>query len=432
MRIDTVLRQRALITILTLIVIHGCGSGGSSDPSRNGAITMQVRWQGEPLAVSSAATDAGCVDAEPVDTAGFGVPIPPAARFIRIVYVTENSSCCVAFPNRSAVVAERRVVLSGLSEDGDVIVSGTRPTSLQPTALPPPAQRICPPHGHAWRTSSPPSFSSGRTFVKPIPGTLVDAGDIPVFALPFVVLPDDARLQPRPRQADAPQDLRFTVADAVGFIDPNRLDAVVIQITRNGQTIPIEPDSETGVIVCADATRNPSPNDPRCSALDDLRLRGLRIVASNLEIGSGPATLTITARDENGCHSTASFDFIFGIPRNPTPTVTPTPTPTLTPTLTVTQTMTPTPTPTPCKAGDEPCTTNAGTADDPCCSGFSCQSLGSSVVCLACLTAGSPCSDSNACCSGLECQPAPQGSQCATPVPVFTLTPVPASTPVQT
>ncbi len=71
MRIDTVLRQRALITILTLIVIHGCGSGGSSDPSRNGAITMQVRWQSEPLAVSSAATDAGCVDAEPVDTAGF-------------------------------------------------------------------------------------------------------------------------------------------------------------------------------------------------------------------------------------------------------------------------------------------------------------------------------------------------------------------------
>ncbi len=164
---------------------------------------------------------------------------------------------------------------------------------------------------------SPPSFSSGRTFVKPIPGTLVDAGDIPVFALPFVVLPDDATLQPRPRQPDAPRDLRFTVADAVGFVDPNRLDAVVIQITRNGQTIPIEPDSETGVIVCADATRNPSPNDPRCSALDDLQLRGLRIVASNLEIGSGPATLTITARDENGCHSTASFDFIFGMSPKP-------------------------------------------------------------------------------------------------------------------
>ena len=104
MRIDTVLRQRALITILTLIVIHGCGSGGSSDPSRNGAITMQVRWQGaNRWRCRSAATDAGCVDAEPVDTAGFGVPIPPAARFIRIVYVTENSRLLCRLPsNRSA------------------------------------------------------------------------------------------------------------------------------------------------------------------------------------------------------------------------------------------------------------------------------------------------------------------------------------------
>ncbi len=410
MRNDLAIAGRALFSGVALVLLQSCGGGGgSADPTGSGGVTMQVRWQSAPVAVASASADGSCLDVSPpFSPAGFGVTIPAAARTIRIAYVADDDTCCVAFAGADQeVVAKRRVVLSGLSSNGDLTVSAYA-TAFAPAdgitttcAADLTAARPC------VEGFSPPVFSSAAVSVRPIPGTLVDAGDIAMFALPFVLVPADATLSPQPGETLSSRAVELTVADAVDDIA-----SFSVEVGSGGATIGIEPVPRTGDQPCDDASSaNP------CSAGGALGVRGHHVVASAADLGPGPATLTIRATNDHGCSSVASFDFTFGVVPSPT-----TPTPTGSPSPTPTPTLTPTPSPTPTCIPDGDSCGGGDTNQPDCCEGFSCQLFASNdnedTRCLTCLAEGAVCGGSDTilfppCCTGLVCSP-PSGPGAAT------------------
>src|SRR5689334_20813581 len=117
--------RRILLIAVVMTAVRGCGGGGGSgDSTPSGGMTFNVRWQQQPVATSQAATDATCTStAGSLGSAGFGTPIPAAAETIRMLYVADEDTCCVAFHREDlAALQERRVVFK-LREAGEITVS---------------------------------------------------------------------------------------------------------------------------------------------------------------------------------------------------------------------------------------------------------------------------------------------------------------------
>jgi hypothetical protein len=262
-------------------------------------------------------------------------------RTVRFLIRSQDGpDCCVAVDPeavpRDPETGQRVLILSGLAAGPATLTISGFPTDFAPNAGvanrcntdPAAAGRSC----DAGRNQSP-SFESAPQNVTIVAGAQSDAGDILIPALPFVV---PGSLDPA-ANASAPNPLSvgFTVADAVTGIEES---SVALEIRQNGAAVG---GPDLGLEACDDAGANP------CSGGGGLAVSGFRAVRPAQTLGSGAASLRITAR--NLAAQPRELDFTYGITvlAPPPDTATPTPQPSATATPVPTATRTPvTPAPT--------------------------------------------------------------------------------------
>lgn len=381
----------------------GCG-GGSSGPQGNSSFTAQVLWEQIDDTHSTSPARGLAEEAQ----RGFGPTIPRLVRTVRIIVrPAHGDDCCLAIERTDPAFEERLVVVRGLPAGRATV----RVTGFATVGAPPEeeATELCAtdPPGVGSLCSAPlsaPPFDSDPVSVDLIEGQRTDAGDIEVFAIPFIL---EEEWNPAPNGSiERLQRATFTVVDARSGIDAS---SIALRITQGSETVfPV-------------LDRTPCDDDAGttpCSIGGTLGVRGYRvaseplphtltiglaefgITASNLEVP--PEALRLQPYSVNIASEPAT--------PTPTPTLTVTPTPSLTPAAT--PTLVPTATPT-CAPAAQSCDVL------PCCAGpvFS----NGEDVCVfddtqnrnicTCLGAGRgdfqvSCASDRECCSG-RCDPDP-------------------------
>ncbi|MEO8600955.1 MAG: hypothetical protein ABI629_00115 [bacterium] len=321
--------------VAAALALAACGGGAGSS---GGGLAFRAVWE---RAAIIAEQPVGCGMPRPTaGPGGFGAEIPAAVSLIQIQIEAANGrACCVRLEKR----ADRRRVsfVDVPAGQAQVTISGFAGLEYAPRlALPEcrldpaadnPVSSPC--TGGSPDISPNPSFQSAPTCVDiPSAGTR-DAGNISIFARPFVLLGDcdGPQLVPPPR-GTASATIAFTVADAGGAIRPDSIRAAVLQ---GSQTVEVALGAPTS---CDDGA------DPKCSCgAEPLQVTGVRNLGRILDrslLQPGPARLQISATDLGGQTTEFTYGFTYAIP-----TVTETPTPTATPSLTPIPTEPPTPTP---------------------------------------------------------------------------------------
>jgi hypothetical protein len=271
---------------------------------------------------------------------GVSAQLPPAVRTVRLVFESQSgSSCCVAI-NPSNVPADangnRSVLLDGLaSGPGTFMIAGFA-TDYVPAPAGVTQTCATTPVGIGQPCSSQPASPSFESPPEPVtitPNMVNAPADIHVPGVPFVLSPS-----PHPdEQVTNPPTIRFTVADAIGQIDPN---SVAVEISQDG--VPGVLSVPVTLSACDDATATP------CSPGGALQVAGFLAVSEATLLQPGTAHIAIHVRDTSPVPRVSDFAYDFSvIAPTPTPTATPTQTFTRTPTLTITPTRTPTLTNTP-------------------------------------------------------------------------------------
>ena len=314
--------QRRLVTklaaSLSVLGALGCG-GGSSSGGSGGSLNFRPVWeQRSLLGGTSAAIDNQSVS---VPRGSFGPDLPAAVRTIRIDFDSDaGQRCCLAVdPTQLPVdpVSGRRfLVLSDLAGGGATIGLAGFATNFAPADA---AVAICPsdPPG-AGQACDPsriaaPSFQSDPQRVNIISGIETAAGDIPVFAVPFLLSlsPDVDSSIPNPVA------VMFTIADAASGIDSQ---SVSVDVTQNSQPAPAVPLTLTQ---CDDATASP------CSAAGELHVTGFRVVRPPQTLQVGSVAVNIHARNLAATPRTLDLSYQFSAEAavaTPTPIATRTPT----------------------------------------------------------------------------------------------------------
>jgi hypothetical protein len=286
--------RATLLAVVPLVVLNAC-SGSSSGGGGSGSLVARAVWQ-QPEGQAAAALPGG--------GSAFASPIPRAVRSVVVqVEPASGPRRCVATDPASN--PERMVVIRGLP-------SG--PTSVSILGFPVGADEalaIC-----EGRSLGTPSYRSNASVVTIVPATRTDAGDIEVFAVPFLIALDPPASLP-PSSADDPVPITFVVADAV--------TGIVASSVRVESTAPV-------LTVCDDATSSP------CSDGGSLEVRGFR---AQLTISRSPGAETIQIEARNLDSPARDLDFQYQITVQPGQVPTPTPTPS----------TSPSPTPTPTSAG---------------------------------------------------------------------------------
>ncbi len=304
----------ALVGSSLSLAVLGCGGSGSSDGGA-GSLSARVFWQqpdGSGDAITSGTSPSG----------GFGPELPAAVRTVRLDFApSSGAACCVAIDPSGLVVdpdtGRRRVVLTQLpSGPGLLTIAGfpggsaPAPAGANTTCGLEPADVASP---CVASSLDGPSFISAPTDVTVRAGTQVNAGDILVPAVPFIVT---TTLQPVPGgSVPAPVQLGATVAIS-GTTLP--IDDIDIATTPGGA-------AAVTLTACDDATSNP------CSPGGALEVRGLRAVGQ-ANVPSGNATVEIVATGDGTPPLSLSYDFTS---QGAAPSATPTGAPQATSTSTV-------------------------------------------------------------------------------------------------
>jgi len=314
---------RTMLTVTAgLFALSACGGGSSSSSHADGSsLNVRALWQ-QPAQI------AGFGIAALSPNGGFGPTLPRAVKVVTITVDVAGTARCVAVDPHNVPIdpasGQRLLVLHGLPGG---------PATVTLAGFPSDPSRVGPAcEGLRFET---PSFRSDPKPVDIIPGTRTDAGDILVFAVPFLLHID-------PQPADAPPDLvdpatvRFVVADAVtGVARP-----VNVIVRQNGTDAAFT--GPTVFTACDDAGATP------CSDGGDLAVTGFRVAFGPeiLPLVNGPAEIDIQATNLDQPPRTLDFSYAVVVVTGPvTPTVPPTPTtsavPIDTPTATATTTTTP-------------------------------------------------------------------------------------------
>lgn len=338
-----------LAIILASVAACG-GDSSSSSHGGSGSLSFQVMWEqtagGSAGQVSSTPCGTPAATTGPVSPGGFGDSLPAAVQAIQIVVRSESGpACCVNFARGE--VENRRVALanipsgaatvnvSGFSSDDAPIAEPMKKcdvTSVAGAGIP----------GSSACTNVRPaalnrSFQSDDKEMTVLSAGTSNAGPILVYAVPFVLLGDQAAQQPLvPGLPPTPEDLvgtvvdlAFTIVDAGSAIEHASL--TVLQGTQSAEI-------RLATSGCADQAIRPN-DDSRtdCSVDGALEVAGFVMSGRRtLEFVEGSAMATICATDGAGRSATFSYPFKF----------LPLPTETSTTTATPTETSIPTPTPT--------------------------------------------------------------------------------------
>ena len=245
----------------------------------------------------------------------FGPALPAAVKTVRITFDSNAGlRCCVAVVLASLPAGQRSLVLSNLPGGAATVGLAGFNEDFAPTAD---AVQICP--NDSPDVSQPcdpdriaaPSFQSDPQHVNIVSGTETDAGDIPVFALPFLL-----NLGPGiGSTVTNPVAVAFTVADASTGIDRQSVSAGVSQNSQAAPTVALT------LTPCDDATSTP------CSAGGTLHVTGFRVVRQAQTLPEGDAAARIQARNLAATTPRPlDFSYPFSV-QNPAATPTPTGTP---------------------------------------------------------------------------------------------------------
>lgn len=321
-------RRLSVFCAAALVSVAGaCSSGSSSGGGGDsGDLSARVLWEqrDEPAATSGVQSQGG-----------FGTDLPAAARTVSFTFSPQGGdACCVAVDPRQIPIdpsiGQRRVVLKRLPVGaGTLTIAAFAGNSA---AAPAGASTTCEIEPAAAAMScvrglvDTPSFQSAPQPVDVAGGAEVDAGDIEVPALPFVL---PGSLDPEPDGVvDSPLQVRASIVIAAGSVGS---DSIGITLSPGGE-------QDFSAAACDDAGANP------CSEGGALDVSGFAVESAPAALPLGDTDAEIRAASASSGTSlrlTYSFEIV-----SEAPTATQTTGPSSTPTRTGTRAPTNTPAPT--------------------------------------------------------------------------------------
>ena len=298
----------------------GCGGGGggsSSSGGDGGGLNFRPVWEQRDLAPRrlSAARGAGT---ESRPSAAFGPTLPASVQTVRIEFNSASGlKCCLAVdPTRLPTnpdTGRRVLVLDALPSGSASLTLAGFATDFAPAAA---AVEACPtkPSGvgdacDATRRATP-SFESDPRQVTIVGGAQTNAGDIPVFAVPFL-------LDLTPQSGDSvanPVAIRFAVVDASSGIDEGSVSTTITQTGRPTASL------DLAMTACDDAGARP------CSPGRELGVRGFQAVATAGALNLGAAQVRVQAANQGSPPRAVDFDYPVTVRNAPPAASTPTPT----------------------------------------------------------------------------------------------------------
>ncbi len=319
---------------LGTFVLTGCGGGGSGSGSSTGSggqLSAEIFWEQPSDSAGGDAALAGLAS-EP----GFGEELPAAVTTVRLDFrPATGEPCCVAIdPEQVEVDPERgrrSVVLTKIpAGPGTLTVAGfpgasaTAPPGVFATCELEPAAAASPCEVDSL---DGPSFLSEPTLVAVEANSEVNAGEILVPAIPFIITDS---LAPAPGTSTRSP---FAVGATVAFSGAQAPIETVQISSVPGGPIPVE------LTACDDATDNP------CSSGGDLEVSGIRATGT-ASAPPGDVTIEVLAPVADGGEAVRlTYELEVSGTDSPTPSPTetnPPATPPATPTATRLATATPT------------------------------------------------------------------------------------------
>ena len=283
-------------------MLAAVGCGGGSSGGGGGSLNFRPVWEQRGTGGGSATASGQSVS---MPRGSFGVDLPAAVKTIRITFDSDaGQHCCLAVDPtslpRDPVSGRRFLVLSQLPGGGATVGLAGFAADFAPTAD---AVQMCPsdPPGAGQECDSnavaAPSFLSDPQRINIVTGTETDAGDIPVFAVPFVL-----NLSPDIGSTGTnPVAVTFTVADAATGVDQQSVSA---EVTQNDQAAPT---AQLTLTPCDDTTGSP------CSAGGALHVSGFRVTRQRQTLQVGDATTRIQARNLAAPPRTLDFSYPFSV-----------------------------------------------------------------------------------------------------------------------
>jgi parallel beta-helix repeat protein len=307
-------RCRSVTTFAVIVgVLGGLGCGGGSSGGSGGSLNFRPVWEQRSLRSGTGATASG--QSTSVTRGSFGPDLPAAVKTVRIAFDSDAGlNCCLAVDPTSLpidpVSGRHFLVLDQLPAGGATVTLAGFAVNFAPIANavaacptdPPGAGQTC----DATRVA-PASFLSDPQRVSIVGGTETTAGDIPVFAVPFVfnLNPDIGGNVVNPVTAT------FTVADAASGIDSQSVSYDIAGAASATLTL----------TACDDATNTP------CSSGGALQVAGFKVIRQAQTLDLGDAEAHIGARNLATAPRTLDFSYPFSVQATlPTPTPTGTPT----------------------------------------------------------------------------------------------------------
>ena len=301
----------------------GCGGGGGGGGSSSfsggdgGGLNFRPIWEQPTLAPRrlSAATGDGT---ESRPSAAFGPTLPASVQTVRIEFNSSSGQrCCLAVDPTllptNPETGRRVLVLDELPSGSASLTLAGFATDFAPVAV---AVEACPTKpigvGAACDPTRPatPSFESDPRTVTIVGGTQTNAGDIPVFAVPFLI-------DLTPQAADSvanPVAIRFAVVDAATGIDEGSVATSISQTGRPAVSLNL------AMTACDDAGSRP------CSPAGQLGVRGFQTVATAGNLNLGAAQVRVQATNQGSPPRSVDFDYPVTVRNAPPAESTPTPT----------------------------------------------------------------------------------------------------------
>lgn len=281
-----------LAAMLPLLDV-GCGS---STGQSGGAMTFRALWESQGTTASARSPQPAPGSPAAIASGSFGPQLPAAVQTIQIVIRSDaGTRCCLAVSPQSVPsgvlvldalpAGPATVTLAGFATDFAPAPSGvTSECAVDPAG----AGRACITSRYA-----APSYQSDPQPVNIVTGAETDAGDIPVYAVPFLLT-----LKPVPNSAvTSPPSFMYTVVDAVSGVDGSTIN---LAVAPNGQ-LPV--NVGLTVTACSDHTGTP------CSPCGQLGVAGFVVSSATTSVAAGTAQVRIDAT--NLASPPRSLDFTY-------------------------------------------------------------------------------------------------------------------------
>jgi len=277
----------------------GVGCGSSTGQS-GGAVTFRALWESPGTTAPARNTQTAPGSPAQIASGSFGPQLPAAVQTIQIVIRSDaGARCCLAVSPQS--VPSGTLILDALPAGPATVTLAGFATDFAPAPSGVTAECAADPAGvgGACVTSryAAPSYQSDPWPVSIMTGAETDAGDIPVYAVPFLLT-----LNPVPSSAvTSPVSFMYTVVDAIRGVDGR---SITLAVTPSGQ-LPV--NVPLTVTACSDQTGTP------CSPCGQLGVTGFVVNSASTSVAAGTAQARIDATNLAAPPRSLDFTYPFQI-----------------------------------------------------------------------------------------------------------------------